>query len=95
MKRFLLAIIFCFCSSFLYAGQYVLQINNSDHVLARSYIVTESCPIVEIVPEGRTQIIITDEKKYNEILQVYKDNTTHAKFYYNTETKVITWQIDN
>lgn len=71
--------------------QYVLQILDSTQQLVKSYKVDAEHPIRAVVPEGRTQVIITDDSKYAEIISVYEEYTTRAHFSWDGIN--ITWEI--
>lgn len=71
--------------------QYVLQVKDNTQQLIKSYTVTEECPIRPIVPDGRTQLVITDTDKFNEAVAAYNQHGIEAK--YTIADNDITWTI--
>lgn len=71
--------------------QYVLQTKDDTKQLIKCYTVSEKFPIRPIVPDGRTQLVITDTDKYNEAVAVYEQYGVSAK--YTIADDNITWTI--
>lgn len=72
--------------------QYVLQKIITTKQLIKNYTVTAEAPIRTNIPEDREQVVITDTDLYNEIVDVYKQYGTRAKFTFDGTN--VTWEIE-
>lgn len=68
--------------------QYVIQIQTETNGLgvgwlAKSFKVTEKCPIPSNVPANRVQVILTNAASFGGIIAAYAEHTTAAIFSYD------------
>jgi len=71
--------------------QYALQIEDATQRLIKCYEVTEEHPVREIVPEGRTQAVITNTEQYDGAVAAYAEYGLNAHFSWDGSD--ITWEI--
>jgi hypothetical protein len=72
-------------------AEYLLQIEDATQRLIKCYEITAENPRRTVVPEGRTQIIITDTKKFNDAVAAYNEHLDKAKF--SPDGDSIKWDI--
>jgi hypothetical protein len=71
--------------------QYVLQIEDITQRLIKSYEVTPEYPVRAIVPEERTQAVITNTEQFNGAVEAYNQYKGNA--HYSWDGVNITWVI--
>ena len=69
--------------------QYVLQIEEDTGWLAKCFQVSPECPIPEVVPEGREQVVMTNTDSFWSIVNIYNQYTTGAVFNYDEAEETI------
>jgi len=83
-------------------SQYVVQIQDSDGWLSRSFLVTPESPIPSPAPSGTTQVVMTNTVNYDDLLSQYDTHTKGLVFSYDSGSNEIsctgagtkTWSID-
>ena len=82
--------------------QYVLQIRDEDGWLAKDFEVSESCPIPDPAPAGRTQVVMTNTANFKEIDAAYYQYGKQLEFSYDEGAATVscagpvtkTWDIN-